>query len=224
MLSPTATSSSTFFGGYTSGTIIFESSSRIACHSRPSTRSGMTWSWRNSRSAPTCPHLPLSHSTPTTPLICLIPLAMVARVKDRVAIMAAIARTVEATVVVAATTRATSLAMQHFYVPPSTILVLGPSACTPIWLHVGGGATATQSSVVVGPGHCTWPDHGQPSIHTTLVTDLGSTADVHRPAAVGHISILDTLTRLVGSVVAGQLLQHNDARDATLTYGVGHRL
>jgi hypothetical protein len=60
-----------------------------------------------------------------------------------------------------------------------------------------------------------WPDHGRPSIHTTLGADLGSTADVRRPAVLGRISILDALARLVGIAVTGQLVQHNDAPDAS---------
>jgi hypothetical protein len=60
-----------------------------------------------------------------------------------------------------------------------------------------------------------------PSIHTTLGADLGSTIDVCCPAAAGRISILDTLARLMGPVVIGQLLQHDDAQDAALTYGLG---
>jgi hypothetical protein len=59
-----------------------------------------------------------------------------------------------------------------------------------------------------------------PSIHTTLGADLGSTIDVCCPVAAGRISILYTLAQLMGPVVIGQL-QHDDAQDAALTYGLG---
>jgi hypothetical protein len=110
--------------------IIFEPSSHAACRLCPSTGYGKTWSWRNSRSAPTHPRLHRNHSTPTTPLphlplLRLIPLAMAYRAKDRVTTTTAIARMVEvmvaaAAVVVVATVvmllaRATNLGM-----PPSS--------------------------------------------------------------------------------------------------------
>jgi hypothetical protein len=71
------------------------------------------------------------------------PLAMAARVKDRVATVTTISRTAAATVAaeaVAATTlpdmatraKAARLALPCLPGPPSTILVSGPSTCTPI--------------------------------------------------------------------------------------------
>jgi hypothetical protein len=85
-----------------------------------------------------------------------------------------------------------------------------------------GGAVGTPPFVAAGSHHCAWIDHGQPSVHTTLSTDPGSTTNVHRPAVVGHFSILDVLAWLVRPTVVGQLLQHDDAPDTALTYGVGH--
>jgi hypothetical protein len=67
------------------------------------------------------------------------PLTMAARVKDRVTIVAAIARTMVTTVVVAVAatlparatrSRAASLALPCLSGPPSIILGLGPSTCT----------------------------------------------------------------------------------------------
>jgi hypothetical protein len=87
-----------------------------------------------------------------------------------------------------------------------------------------GGGAATPPSTAAGSHLCARLDHGRSSIHTTLGSNPDSITDVHRPAATCHISILDALARLVGPAVAAQLLQHDDAPDAALTYGVGHRL
>jgi hypothetical protein len=78
--------------------------------------------------------------------------------------------------------------------------------------------------VAVVSCHCAWTDHGQPNVHTSSGANPGSTADVHLPAVVGHFSILDALARLVGLVIASQLLQHDDGPNASLSYRVGHRL
>jgi hypothetical protein len=117
--------------------------------------------------------------------------------------VAAIARTAEATVAAAATlsTRVAS---------PALALLLQSLD----WDH----STAASSH------RYAWPNHGRPSIHTTLGVDLGSVVDVRCPAAASYISILDVLARLMGLAVTGQLLQHNDALDATIIYGVSHRL
>jgi hypothetical protein len=61
-----------------------------------------------------------------------------------------------------------------------------------------------------------WTDHGRPSVHTTLGANPGSTADVPHPAVASRISILDALSQLMEPVVAGQLLQHDDALDTAL--------
>jgi hypothetical protein len=85
-----------------------------------------------------------------------------------------------------------------------------------------GGGAATPPSVVAGSCRCAWPDYGWHVIHTTLGLNPGSTTNVRHPAAAGRTSILDALARLVGLAVTGQLLQHDDALDVALTYGVGH--
>jgi hypothetical protein len=143
---------------------------------------------------------------------------MAARVKDRVTITVAIARTTEATVAATAATllaRAASPALPpsswHFFYNPWTgnINMYPRSALR--------GAT--------GSHRCAWTDHGRPSVHTALGTDLGSTVDVRLPTvAAGHFSFLDALARLVRPAVTSQLLQHNDALDAVRSYRVGHRL
>jgi hypothetical protein len=180
---------------------------------------------------------------PRHPLLCLISLAMAARVKDMVVVAAAITRTGEVMVVAAATTATTlptreprarevSPALPRRHGPPSTTLGPGPLACTLIRLQ---GAAATPPSAAAGSHHYAWTDHGRrhynwtehgrPSIHTTLGANPGSTADVHHPAvAVGRFSILYALAWLMGLVVISQLFQYNDAPNATHTYGVGHRL
>jgi hypothetical protein len=84
-----------------------------------------------------------------------------------------------------------------------------------------GGDTATPPSIAACSCHCVWTDYGRPSVHTTLSIDPGSAKDICRPAAAGHISILDALTWLVGPTVTSQLLQHENALDITLTYRVG---
>jgi hypothetical protein len=96
---------------------------------------------------------------------------------------------------------------------PSITLRLGPSTYTPVQLGRGGVATIP-SSAAAGSHRCAWLDHGRPSLHATPSADLGFVVDVRHPAAADRISILDTLARLV---VAGQLLQHDDAPDAALT-------
>jgi hypothetical protein len=111
--------------------------------------------------------------------------------------------------------------MPHLPSPPSTILGLGPSTCTPVRLR---GAAATLPSAVAGSPRYAWLNHGRPFIHTSLSVDHGSAIDVRHPIAAGHISILDGLPQFVGPTVVGQHLQHNDAPNAALTYGVGHRL
>jgi hypothetical protein len=75
-------------------------------------------------------------------------------------------------------------------------------------------------SAVVDSRRCAWPDHGRPSIHTTLGTNLSFVTDVRCLPAAGHISILDALAWFMGPTVAGQLLQHDDASDTALTYRV----
>jgi hypothetical protein len=132
--------------------------------------------------------------------------------------VAAIARTAEATVAAAATlsTRVASPALalllqsldwDHQHEP---------------WFDTQG--EATPPSTAAGSHRYAWPNHGRPSIHTTLGVDLGSVVDVRCPAAASYISILDVLAWLMGLAVTGQLLQHNDALDATIIYGVSHRL
>jgi hypothetical protein len=131
--------------GLKSSMIIFKPSSRAAHRSRPSTRFGTTWSWRKSRTAPTCLRLPRRRSTPTTllphlPLLRLVPLLMVARVKDRVVTVATITRTVATMVATVATTlparvtrtRVASLALPCLLGPPLITLGLGPSTCTSV--------------------------------------------------------------------------------------------
>jgi hypothetical protein len=168
-----------------------------------------------SHSAP--PRLRLSHSnsTPTTlqlllPLLNLVSLAMATRVKNKVAVMAVAGAAVAA--LPAITTRARP-ALSRPPGFPSITLRLGPSTYTPVLLGRGGIATIP-SSAAAGSHRCAWPDHGRPSLHATPSADLGFVADVCHPAAADHISIPDTLAWLV---VAGQLLQHDDAPDATLT-------
>jgi hypothetical protein len=106
----------------------------------PSTWSETAWSRRNSRSALTRSRLPHRCSTPTTPLLCLIPMAMAARVKNMIVIMATItARVAEATAatvaamlptkatkVKATRARAASPALPHVFYSPSKILGLRP--------------------------------------------------------------------------------------------------
>jgi hypothetical protein len=167
------------------------------------------------------PTIPLPH----LPLLRLIPLAIAARVMDMVVTATAVSRTVEAmaaAVVMTATllARAASLALPRPLGPPSTTLGQGPSTCTTVQLW-GGGAVETPPSIAASSHCCAWSYHGQPSVHTALGTDLDSTADVHRPAATGYFSILGALAWLVGSATTCQLLQHDDALDAALTYGVG---
>jgi hypothetical protein len=79
----------------------------------------------------------------------------------------------------------------------------------------GGWAATTTTFAAAGSHRYAWPDHGRPSVHTTLGADPGSTADVRRPAVPDRISILDALARLVETTVTGQLVQHNDAPDAS---------
>jgi hypothetical protein len=136
---------------------------------------------------PDTPAPPRRRSTATTllpllPLLRLIPLAMAPRVKDRGVTVAAIVRTAEATVATAAAVAATLLiratraspALPWLPDPPSTILGLGPSTCTLVRLR---GSSKTPSATI-DSHHCAWPDHGRPSVHTTLVADPGSTVDV----------------------------------------------
>jgi hypothetical protein len=104
--------------------------------------------------------------------------------------------------------------------PPSTILGARPSTCTMVLLQ--GGGAATPPSAAIGSHHYAWTNHGRPSIHTTLSADPSSTTDVRRPVAAGHFYILDVVAHHVGPAIAGQLLQHDDAPDTALTYGVGH--
>jgi hypothetical protein len=131
--------------GLKSGMIIFKPSSRATHRSHPSTRVGTTWSWRKSRTARhTCASpagvLLQQHSCPHLPLLCLIPLLMVARVKDRVMTVATITRTVTTMVATVATTlparvtrtRVASLALPCLLGPPLITLGLGPSTCTSI--------------------------------------------------------------------------------------------
>jgi hypothetical protein len=87
-----------------------------------------------------------------------------------------------------------------------------------------GDTTAIPPSAAVDSRHCAWTDHGRPSLHATVGTDPGSTTNVHRPATADHVSVLNTLARLMGPTVAGQLLQHDDAPNAILTYRVGCQL
>jgi hypothetical protein len=63
-----------------------------------------------------------------------------------------------------------------------------------------------------------------PPFHAIVGANPGSATDVRRPTAAEYISILGVLARLVGLAIDGQLLQHDDALDAALTYGVGHQL
>jgi hypothetical protein len=91
------------------------------------------------------------------PLAQFHPLVMVARVKDRVVIVAAtVARAVEAMTAVATTTlptkatrvkasriRTTSLVLHRLLNPPSAIIGLGPSTCTLLRLRGGGGSSNT---------------------------------------------------------------------------------
>jgi hypothetical protein len=82
---------------------------------------------------------------------------------------------------------------------------------------------ATSSPFAAACSHrCAWPNYGRPSVHTTIGTDLDSFTDVCHPPAACCISILDALVWLMEPTVVGQLIQHDDAPDATLTYGVGH--
>jgi hypothetical protein len=99
--------------------------------------------------------------------------------------------------------------------PPSTTLRLEPSTCTPVQLHRGP---------VAGSHRCAWLDHGRPSLYVTLGIHPGFTIDVCRPTATNCVFILDALAFLMGLAVASQLLQHDDAPDAALAHGVGHRL
>jgi hypothetical protein len=153
------------------------------------------------------------------PLAQFHPLVMVARVKDRVVIVAAtVARAVEAMTAVATTTlltkatgvkasriRTASLVLHRLLNPPSAIIGLGPSTCTLLRLR-GGGAVATLPSAAAGSRCCAWPDYGRLIVHTTLGADPASATDVCRPAAAGHISILDALAQFLGLAVTGQLL------------------
>jgi hypothetical protein len=84
-----------------------------------------------------------------------------------------------------------------------------------------GGGAVIPPSATVGSYRCAWPDYGRPSIHITFGIDPGSTTIVYLPATAGRISILDVRARFMGLAVADQLLQHDDASDTTLTYGVG---
>jgi hypothetical protein len=151
------------------------------------------------------------------------------RVKDRVATVAAITRIAMAgvLVVVAATlsakatrARAASPALpswHSFYNPWIGAINMYPGSALG-----GGGVVATTLPTATSTSHhCAWPDHGQPSLHTTLSIGPCSITYVRRLPAADHISILDALTRLVGPAVTGQLLQHDDTPDVALTYGVG---
>jgi hypothetical protein len=191
--------------------IIFMPSSRAARHSRPSIRSRMTWSWRNSCSSLTRPRLPHRCFTQTTPLPCLpllrlVSLAMATRVKDRVATAVTIVRTAEATVAAVATllaratrARAASLALPLLLQPLNRDHQHVPQSDS--W----GEAVATSPFTAVGSHRCAWTDHGQPSVHTTLGTDPGSIVDVCCIAAACCFSILDALPRLMGPAVTGRV-------------------
>jgi hypothetical protein len=114
---------------------------------------------------------------------------MAARVKDRVVTVAAIARTVEATVATAATITVVMAAVTAMLPARAT----WARAASPVLLHLPSRASTTPPYVPAGSCRCAWSNQGRPSIHTSLGADLDSTADVRHPAAACHISILDAL-------------------------------
>jgi hypothetical protein len=167
----------------------------------------------------------LTAPLPRLPLLRLIPLAMVVRAKDMVVTIDAIARIAEATVAADVATLPTRETRARAANPglPSWPSFYNPWSKT-INMHYGPtpGGAATPPSAATGSHHYAWTNHGRPSIHTTLSVDPSSTTDVRRPVAAGHFYILDVVAHHVGPAIAGQLLQHDDAPDTALTYGVGH--